>query len=257
MGGFVGSNDAKIEYVSQKVRNWVKDIDELTEIAKDDPQSALCALNVGMHSRWKFVQRVVKDTSELFAPLEDAIRNNFLPVICGRPISDVERRMLSLLYRFGGIGVQNPMETANTEYLASIKICEPLVNLLILQETDISLLDKEVMKSKKQEVKAEREELMKVVVAQIFSELSDDQKSYFAMAQEKGASSWLSSLPIKKLGYSLNRQEFQDSLALRYGWKIKGISQFCTCGKANDIDHALCCPLGGYTYMRHNALRNA
>ena len=30
----------------------------------------------------------------------------------------------------------------------------------------------------------------------------------------------------------------------------------CACGKNNDFDHALCCPLGGYTYMRHNVLRN-
>ena len=30
----------------------------------------------------------------------------------------------------------------------------------------------------------------------------------------------------------------------------------CGCGKDNSYDHALSCPLGGYTSMRHNALRD-
>jgi len=42
-------------------------------------------------------------------------------------------------------------------------------------------------------------------------------------AMEKGASSWLSALPIKAIGYALNKQEFTDAICMRYGWKLKGI----------------------------------
>ena len=76
------------------------------------------------------------------------------------------------------------------------------------------------------------------------------------LAREKGAGSWLSALPIEALGYVLNRQEFRDSLCLRYGWKIPKTPLFCACGTKNDIDHALTCASGGYVIMRHNRIRD-
>ncbi len=75
-------------------------------------------------------------------------------------------------------------------------------------------------------------------------------------AKERGASSWLTSLPHDWLGYSLNRQEFRDSIALRYSWKISDLPTHCGCGRANSIDHCLSCKLGGYVIMRHNHIRN-
>ena len=76
-------------------------------------------------------------------------------------------------------------------------------------------------------------------------------------AQEKGASSWLSTLPIKSLGYALNKQAFIDAICIRYGWKVKHMPKFCGCGMENDMDHILTCKKGGYVNMRHNAIRNA
>ena len=35
--------------------------------------------------------------------------------------------------------------------------------------------------------------------------------------QEKGASRWLSTLPLKDEGYSLSKQEFWDLMKIRYG----------------------------------------
>jgi len=46
---------------------------------------------------------------------------------------------------------------------------------------------------------------------------------------EKRASSWLSALPIKATGYTLNKQEFTDAICMRYGWKVKGIPTNCAC----------------------------
>merc|ERR1712240_690758 len=76
------------------------------------------------------------------------------------------------------------------------------------------------------------------------------------LAQEKGASSWLSALPIKALGYVLNKQEFRDSICLRYGWSIPDTPAYCQCGKKNSLDHTLSCPNGGYTIMQHNGIRD-
>ena len=54
----------------------------------------------------------------------------------------------------------------------------------------------------------------------------------------------------------VNKQEFHDAVALRYGWAIQDMPRNCGCGKANSIDHVLTCKTGGYVNMRHNALRN-
>ena len=40
------------------------------------------------------------------------------------------------------------------------------------------------------------------------------------LASEKGASNWLTVIPIDEMGFSLNKGEFRDALKLRYDWEI-------------------------------------
>ena len=61
---------------------------------------------------------------------------------------------------------------------------------------------------------------------------------------------------IQSVGYTLNKQEFRDSVCLRYGWNVPNTPSFCQCGKENDVDHALSCKKGGYVAMRHNRVRD-
>ena len=46
-------------------------------------------------------------------------------------------------------------------------------------------------------------------------------------------------------------------ICLRYGWAIANVPRYCSCGKKNDIDHALSCKSGPYVNFRHNAIRDA
>ena len=80
-------------------------------------------------------------------------------------------------------------------------------------------------------------------------------KRSMALAREKRSGSWLTALPIKSLGYTLNKREFQDSICLKYEWRIPNTPSYCLCGVKNDIDHALSCKKGGYVLMRHNRIR--
>jgi len=72
---------------------------------------------------------------------------------------------------------------------------------------------------------------------------------------EKGASSWLSALPIKAIGYALSKQEFTDAVCMRYGWKLKGIPTVPV--ERQTLGHNLICKLGGYTSVRHNSVRDS
>jgi len=101
-----------------------------------------------------------------------------------------------------------------------------------------------------------KEEQLKDEQENIFDLLEEKRKKLFHAAREKGASSWLSALPIQRLGYTLNKQEFRDAVCLRYGWRIPDVPKFCACGQSNSLDHVLICKKGGYVSMRHNILRD-
>ena len=174
----------------------------------------------------------------------------------GRPVSDTEREVISLPYRHGGLGIQNPVETADVEHKSSKEVTSQLTNHLIDQDSDLSKLDANQLKETKAMLKAEKEASFMTKATSLMEKLSPNEARSFLTAQEKGASAWLSSLPIKTLGYSLNKQEFRDAVCLRYGWKIKDTPTHCACGAKNSTNHTLICPKGGYVCLRHNALRN-
>ena len=256
LGAVIGSETFKVEYIRNKVEKWVKDVTDLAKIAKEEPQAAHSAFNVGLSQRWTFIQRTVQGIADLFHPLENAIREQLIPAICGRHVSDIERRLFALPYRYGGLGIRNPVETADTEYEASTKVTQPLADLIVQQEMDLSRLDRDKVKEIKLEVRAEKERKFKAEEAEIALDLDEKTQRLVKCAQEKGASSWLSALPLKRMGYSINKQEFRDAISLRYGWTISDMPSYCACGKKNSIDHVMICLKGGYVHMRHNALRD-
>ena len=85
------------------------------------------------------------------------------------------------------------------------------------------------------------------------------QSLQFAMKlarSEKGASSWLSVLPLEEHKFVLHKTAFRDEIALRYGWTPSNIPSHCVCGQAFSLQHALSCPREGYPSIRHNELRD-
>ena len=76
------------------------------------------------------------------------------------------------------------------------------------------------------------------------------------LAQGKGASSWLTSLPLKEFNFALHKGAFRDAVAMRYGWQLKNIPTHCPCGSGFSVEHALSCPKGGVMIMRHNEVRD-
>ena len=122
LGAVIGNQDFKEKYVRKKINNWIKDVEQLSTIAEDEPQLALNAYTKALCMRWCFVQRTISNVGHLFQPLEDVLREKFIPAIVGRNVSDQERRFLALPVRFGGIGILNPAETAELEFTTSVKI---------------------------------------------------------------------------------------------------------------------------------------
>ena len=76
------------------------------------------------------------------------------------------------------------------------------------------------------------------------------------LAREKGASSWLTALPLEEYGFALHKTAFRDAIALWYGWPPLQIPTNCVCGHSFSVQHALSCPRGGFPSIRHNELRD-
>ena len=88
------------------------------------------------------------------------------------------------------------------------------------------------------------------------SELPAKFKKVLELASEKGASSWLTALPIKKHGFALTKQAFRDALCIRYGWTPDRLPSHCYCGATFTTTHAFSCHRGAFPTIRHNRIRD-
>ena len=83
-----------------------------------------------------------------------------------------------------------------------------------------------------------------------------EMKYTIQLASDKGASSWLNTLPLSKHGFDLTKTEFRDGIELRHKWDAKNTPSICPCVKEFSLTHALHCAKGGYTHLRHNEIRD-
>ncbi len=73
---------------------------------------------------------------------------------------------------------------------------------------------------------------------------------------EKGASSWLTALPIQEHGFALHKGALRDAICLRYVWTPPRLPTHCVCVSAVSIEHTLNCKCGGFPSLEHNEVRD-
>ena len=254
MGAVLGSRDFKEMYINSKINKWIEDVEELSMIAKE-PQAVYSCFTKAICHRWTYIQRTVPEIAHFFRPLEAVIREKLIPAIVGRAVSDIERRIMALPVRMGGMGIVDPTK-CSYEFAASTNITGNLTNIIINQEADFSNYNIEEVKKTICEVKTEKERRLQIELQQVRELVDEKMQRILELSQEKGSGAWLTAQPIQSLGYTLNKQEFRDSVCLWYGWNIPNTPRYCQCKAENDIDHVLNCKMGGYVSMRHNRVRD-
>ena len=255
LGAALGTRNFVVEYVREKAANWKAEIGRLSSFARSEPHAAYAALTHGLMSHWSFLLRSNEGIAHLLQPVEDAIRRQLLPAITGRDaISDHERDLLALPARLGGIGVKNPT-TQTDEYNLSQRLSAPLTALIVQQSEDLGAA-REQQQAVKKALRAERSSQQKSIATELKSSLPPQLQRAANLASEKGASSWLTTLPIDTHGFALHKGGFRDALCLRYNWTPPHLPTKCACGSNFTIEHALSCPTGGFTIIRHNEVRD-
>ena len=117
LGAALGSKTFTEEYVHNKVQKWTTDIINLAGVATTQPHAAYAAYIHGLSNHWLYLLRTVPDISDLLQPLEFAIHQHLIPALTGRPpCSSIERALLTLPTRLGGLGIRNPSAMSSESF---------------------------------------------------------------------------------------------------------------------------------------------
>ena len=132
----------------------------------------------------------------------------------------------------------NPMEIKNEEYVNSRELTKELTNLIMQQEHSYTVgrWNKKKRRSitqKKQRGKQQRNlSLLREKMSYMEIRLND-------IAQEQGSFSWLTVLPIKRIGFNLLKSDFWDAVRLRNGLPLKRLSSHCGWSKPYNVQQVL------------------
>ena len=73
------------------------------------------------------------------------------------------------------------------------------------------------------------------------SKLNKNEILSLDLASERGASSWLTAMPMKRYQFDLTKSEFRDGIALQYGWDPVKLPSPCACNENFTVAHDLHC----------------
>ena len=257
LGAALGTLSYTTQFVHNKIEQWSNELKLLSSIATTQPHAAHAAFTHGLVSKWTFLTRTIPSTGHLFQPLEDTLRFHFIPALTGRPSpNDSERDLLALPARLGGLALINPTDLSHTEHSASLQVSQPLASHILQHLSTYPPHIKEVQFAAKASNRFAKGQRLKQAASDLSSSLSPTLQRAMSLAQEKGASNWLTTLPIAEFGFALHKGAFRDAVALRYGWPPLHAPTTCACGMGFTLDHSLSCPKGGFPSIRHNEIRD-
>lgn len=257
LGGFLGERDLFDSWIAKKTAYWSRAIEALASVAPAYPQDAYTGLQKSLQQEWHFVQRVVRDTGPHFAAVADTLSSVFLPALFGEPIdADDPRLALACLpVKQAGLALPNPVASADLNYKASTVLCTHLIDALRGRAEFSSATHSGTTRAVRAELRSRSLDCHNATLASIVHPLPNDTRRIIMRGCETGA--WLSVLPSTVNGTELSRQEFRDSLYLRYALTPPDLPSLCDgCGQKFSVPHALDCPNGGLIIARHNELRD-
>ncbi|KAL5467485.1 hypothetical protein EMCRGX_G031714 [Ephydatia muelleri] len=156
--------------------------------------------------QWTYLARTVPNISTFFTPIEDIIRSNLIPFLTGRaPPGDLERLLLSLPPRLGGLGFTIPTNLSAIEFDASTTVTKPLYDLILQKKTHYPLSVIEAQIQAKKQLHQSKQQQTQDTAANLLPQLSESSQRSMVLTQEKGASSWLTTLPISEHGFALHK----------------------------------------------------
>ena len=116
--------------------------------------------------------------------------------------------------------------------------------------------DQRKVKQLKQDIKQIKENTYRSCLQELISQMNEKKKKkkkkkkkrLVKISTEKGVSNWLTMLPITEHDFELSKQQYWDSVGLRYGWEITNLPTFCPWGSKIDIQHKMSCKKAAFAF---------
>ena len=157
--------------------------------------------------------RTISVASTQLKRLDEVGQSEFIPVITdGVFCNKMERKLIALPFKLGGLGIPIFAEISNDDFENSIKLTEWLSTKIINQIRQYE--PDEEIQTIKNRIHAVREEQNKQKPDVIRSHMNSEQLRTNDLNQETGTSAWLTTLPLKQEGYTLTKQLFWDLICI-------------------------------------------
>ena len=135
LGTVIGTIEYHENYVTQKVDNWLDELNKLCDISRTEPQAACSCFVSGYKHKLTYTMRTIPNISHLLEKIDVLILTKFIPAITGGIyVNPDERYHLSLPAKYGGLGLPIFLELADIEFQNSQIMSENLRNKIIEQE---------------------------------------------------------------------------------------------------------------------------
>ena len=257
LGGSIGSEQFTKDFIASRVQEWIRNVEDLFEMAQCHPQAALAVLTRGLVGKWTYLMRVTSGDKDSWNQLEAALQHKFLPALTGRQaFSDAEREVLSLPAKLDGIRVIDPSKVCSSPHEVSRKVSAPLISSIQSPVNE----DAEQVHAAQKQIRAEVHQTNRKKITshakEVRGSLPQNRQAAIEQSCEDGASSWITAIPVTDFGFNLHKQAFRDALCLRYGLPLSRLPSHCVCGVPFSIDHAFTCPKGVFSIIRHNRIRD-
>ena len=109
---------------------WINQLEVLSKIGAVEPQAANCAFVGGFKHKVTYTIRTVPDIRKHLEKLDQAVDTNFIPTLTdGYFCNEMERKLLSLPVKCGGMGIVIFCDIAEDEYNNSRAVTASLIKL--------------------------------------------------------------------------------------------------------------------------------
>ena len=154
--------------------------------------------------------------------------------------------------REGRLSISSPTEESKQQFGGSIHITKPHVKAIVSQEQYIA--GNTTSKLRQEHLQKKSTALKKI--AEIYLVLPPGVHDFVTQARKKGASPWLTTLPLREQRFDLNKEQFRAALSLRYNIPLEGLPSTCACEDSFNVPHALSCKKGWFVAMPHDNIKD-
>ena len=216
LGGFIGEPSLVANFVSDKVQLWSRCVQRLSDVATSQPQAAHAALARSLQFEWCHLQRVIPDSANFFTPLRDALNDVFYPILLGGSVSGHEVRLFGFPARFGGLGISDPVKSADLAFSSSREGSSVLVDSIhgvtefsVTAHLDLlARVHNDISRRREVDVQSALSSLLELLPSPVCRTVRRD--------VDFQTSGWLTVLPLACHQFDLSAQQFHDALSLRY-----------------------------------------